>query len=41
MHEEYFGHVLAGLRFGASLSQFLQTVTMAFDIAGTQKQKEV
>ena len=41
MHEEYFGHVIAGLRFGNSLQQFLDTAAIAFEIAGSRHNKQV
>ena len=41
MHDEYFGHVIAGIRFGSSLQQFLDTVDIAFEIAGTRQNKQV
>ena len=41
MHDEFFGHVIAGLRFGGTLQQFLETVSIAFDVAGSKHVKEV
>ena len=41
MHDEYFGHVIAGIRFGNSLQQFLDTVAIAFEVAGTRQHKQV
>ena len=41
MPEEFFGHVVAGIRFGNTSQQFLETTKIAFEIAGTRQQKEV
>ena len=41
MHDEFFGHCIAGLRFGGTLSQFLKAVEIAFEIMGSRHSKEV
>lgn len=41
MHDEFFGHVIAGLRFGGTLQQFLQAVDIAFEVAGSKEAKQV
>lgn len=41
MHDEFFGHTLAALRFGASAEQLTEAVGMAFDCAGTARNKQV
>ena len=41
MHDEFFGHVLAGIRFGGSFQNFLEVTHLAFEVAGTRQQKEV
>lgn len=40
MHDEFFGHVLAGLRFGLRPETLLQAVDVAFEVAGTAATKK-
>lgn len=41
MMDEFFGHVLAAVRFGATLQQVLRAVDIAFEVAGSGSSKEV
>ena len=41
MHDEFFGHCIAGLRFGGTLPQILKAVEIGFEIAGRRHSKEV
>ena len=41
MHDEFFGHVIAGIRFGGTLQQFLQAIDIGFQVAGSRHSKEV
>ena len=41
MHDEFFGHVLAGLRFGSTSEEIIEAVGLAFETAGSQATKQV
>lgn len=41
MHDEFFGHVLAGLRFGSSSAEFAEAVDLAFKVADSLGEKQV
>lgn len=41
MHDEFFGHCIAGFRFGGTLPQIVGAVDIAFEVAGSREAKQV
>jgi len=40
MHDEFFGHCIAGFRFGGTLPQIVGAVDIAFEVAGSREAKQ-